>query len=75
MTPPPPEFQIGDYICSTLVGWEQGTIVKIHPPVTKFNIVLYDVLRPDGAAFRIARDYAAPCGFTQNQLAAVQAAH
>lgn len=52
------EVRVGDYVFSTLCGWEQGYIVKIHPPATKFKVVVYEVERPDGKRYRITDDFA-----------------
>lgn len=70
ITVPAPVLQVGDYVASTVSGWAQGYIVKIHPPVTKFNIILLDVERPDGERFQLpAGDTRVMGGLSLSQLA------
>lgn len=69
---PDPVLQVGDYIAGSLAPWQQGVIVRIYPPVTKFEIVLYDVERPDGEWFQIAHEFAVLVGYSQNQLEFIQ---
>lgn len=69
-TMPPIELAVGDYIASTIAGWEQGVILRVLPPISRAGIVMYEVERPDGRRFLLTEPFVKLLGgLSLNQLA------